>query len=240
MLQQLLRIDTGGARKKNDRLLRGLRANDFRALLMEYLRKTLTTAAQMTPTRDLGLIQRNQSREYDHRINWIPSYHSLENPSLRVNEDGEHWIYCDGKWYNGAWDLPDNVYAQYQGLIAERNRRMRTPRGPFIRNRAQARYLYRKSWSQVGESVGVNVPVGVASKSFSRHNPPKDPPRGYGIVRGGKQALSVEVRNPFLLQPSRYISFSARNIAATAAQRHRKAFLAAVDKQSRATIKRLQ
>jgi hypothetical protein len=234
------RVDTTGAQRKLQRVKKSIRANDFRAQLMDYLRKTLTTAAQITPERNATLIRSNQTIQYAHRINYIPSYHELTDPMLIVNDAGEHWIHCNGDWYRGDWRLPDEVYAAYQDLLGERDRRMQTPRQSFINERSQARFLYKKSWWEVGKSVGLDIPAGQAVKSFSRHNPRKEPPKGYAQIRGGKDKLAVDVRNPFLEEPSQYKSFSGRAILAQAANRHRPAFQKALGVDIRKKVKSAQ
>lgn len=231
------RIDSTNLRRRLARGSAKLRADSMRAQLMEFARKVLTTAAQITPVRDAQLIRKNQETQYDHRINYIPSYHTLENPSLIVNQAGEHWIYAEGKWYRGDWHLPDEVYGAYQDLLSERERRMKTNRQAFANSRSRARYLYKRSWAQVGESLGLQIPVGDASKAESRRQPPKQPPRGYGQVRGGKDVLSLDIRNPFLETESRYKSFTGRAILATAMNRHRAEFLKSTDKAFRANVK---
>lgn len=233
------RVNVEGANRKLANVKRSIRASEFRALLMEFLRKTLTTAAQLTPERSAALIRSNQEIQYAHRINYIPSFHELTDPMLIVNDADEHWIHCGGKWYRGDWQLPDNVYSAYQDLLSERERRLHTNRQAFINQRSRARGLYRKSWWQVGASVGLNIPVGAAQNSFSRHNPPKEPPKGYAQIRGGEHSLSVDVRNPFLEIPSQYKSFSGRAILQTAANRHRAAFKKALDTSVRSEIRKV-
>lgn len=232
-VKSLFRVDATGLQRKAKKAARGIRATSLQAELMDFARKSLTTAVQLTPERSAQLIRRNQAVQYAHRINYIPSYHTLENPTLIVNERDEHWIYCDGKWYRGEWHLPDHVYAAYQDLLSERIRRMRTDRQSFINSRSQARLLYKKSWWQVGRSIGLNIPCGASPQSYSRHNPPKEPPKGYAQLRGGKQKLTLDMRNPFLEQPSRYKSFTGRQIIQEAANRHRAQFEAATGKHVR-------
>ncbi len=234
------RVDATGARRKIANVRRSIKASDFRGILMEFLRKTLTTAASITPERSSATIRSNQEKQYAHRINYIPSFHELTDPMLIVNEADEHWIHCGAKWYRGDWNLPDDVYAAYQDLLSERTRRMQTNRQQFINERSQARFLYRKSWWQVGSSVGLSIPVGVAAQSFSRHNPPKEPPKGYAQIRGGKETLAADVRNPFLEIPSRYKSFSGRMLLQTAANRHRAAYLRAQDTALRQAVRKAQ
>lgn len=218
------RVDVTGAQRKLARVKGGLRASDFRSQLMDYVRKVLTTAAQITPVRDASLIRSNQETQYDHRVNYIPSFHTLENPTLIVRPDGIEWIYCDGKWYRGDWQLPDHVYAAYQDLQSERTRRLKTNRQEFVNTRSRARFLYKKSWWEVGQSIGINIPIGDAMRGESRRKPSDPPPKGYAQVRGGKETLSVDIRNPFLEQPSRYKSFSGKQILRDAMNKHRNAF----------------
>lgn len=223
------RVDVTGAQRKLARVRKGIEARDFRAILMDFIRKTLIEAAGTTPSRDAQTIRANQTIQYAHRINYIPSFHELTDPMLIVDDSDQHWIHSGGKWYRGEWLLPDQVWANYQDLLAERNRRMQTNRQEFINRRSQARFLYRKSWWQVGNSIGIKIPIGIAANSYSRHNPPKLPDNGYAIVHGGLHAISVDIRNPFLEQPSRYKSFSGKAILQAAANRHVNAFKQALD-----------
>lgn len=238
MPEHRFQISSVNARRKLACVARTVRAYEFRAILLDFLRKTLTTVARLTPARDLSIIRAAQDRQYDHRIDYIPSYHELTDPMLIVDESGRHWIHCAGKWYIGDWRLPNNVEAAYLDLLSERERRMQTPREAFIANRAQARFLYRKSWWQVGNSIGLNIPVGQASNSFSRHNPPELPPNGYAVLSHSLTSMKVDVYNPFLDQPSRYKSFSRRAIFQEAVNRHRSAFQKALDSAYRREVRR--
>jgi hypothetical protein len=218
------RLDTTKLRRKLVSLGR-IRADDFKPELSDFTRKSLATASRMTPVRDYALIKRNQNRQYNHRINYIPSYHEVVNPSLRVH-NGKHWLFCDGKWLlANEWKLSDRQWGAYQSLLAERQRRMQTARAPFIAERAQARFLYRKSWSQVAESLGLRIATaGNVESAHSRHEPPKAPARGYGQWRGGDKVLSVDIRNPFLEQESAYKPFSGREIIGAAMREHESGF----------------
>jgi len=219
------RVDTTQLRRRLAKLGEEIRADEFKPELMQFTQTSLRTAARTTPVRDYALIKRNQAKQYRNRINYIPSVHTLENPTLIVNEKGEHWVFKDSRWYNMGRRVPDDVWTAYQNLMAERNRRMQTARAPFIASRAQARFLHRKSWNQVGESLGLSMPkpAGV-SNAESRHNPKKDPPRGYGTIQGGKVVLAVVIRNPFLEQESRYKPFTGGEILGAAMARHEPQF----------------
>lgn len=231
-MKPFLKFDATRLAVKTGRAKKRVRANSFKEDLMLFAKRSLTDASRNTPVRELSLIRANQTEEYNHRINYIPSFHTLENPALIVNEQGEHWIYSNSKWYNADWRLPDGVWAQYQELLAERERRMQTKKAPFIRNRAQSRYLYRQQWAQVAESIGVQIPQSAGVRNArSRHNPANEPPRGYGQLRGGKNTMSVAVYTPLLNIPSRYISFSARNIIVAAMNKYRPQFVKAVQRR---------
>jgi hypothetical protein len=96
----------------------------------------------------------------------------------------------------------------------------------------QARFLYRKSWSQVGESLGLSIIAAAQVKtSLTRRKPPHDPPRGYAQIRGGKTVLNVLIYNPFLNTESDYKDFDAADILDPAIARHRPAFVAAVERR---------
>jgi len=196
-----LRLDAaiGTLRKRLAKLDRDTRAIEFRPELERFTAATLNDAIKATPVRSEALITKNQAVQYHHRINYIPSYHSQTDPSLIVNDQGEGWILCDGKWYRSDWNLPMNVWAAFQELNAERDRRMSTIQTEFIAERKQARWLYRKSWVQVARSLGFGSDGGSAiTSAHSRHEPKKEPPKGYGQWRGGKNTLSVVSFSPSL------------------------------------------
>ena len=91
-------INTSGLRKKLAGLAK-VKAGDFRAELMEFVRKSLTTASRNTPARDYSLIRKNQLRQYEARVNCIPSAHDLPDPSLRIR-GSQHLLFFRGKWLN--------------------------------------------------------------------------------------------------------------------------------------------
>lgn len=217
-------------------------ANSFRPELERFAARTLATCIESTPVRELGLIERNQRKQYEHRINYIPSYHTIEDPSLIVNERDEEWIYAYGKWYRSDWNLKDEIWAAYQMLAQERARRMRTAESDFVNARAQARWLYRKSWWQVAMSLGLALSVAAAIiDSRTRKKPPKEPHRAYGQWRGGKTVLSVTVFNPFLDIPTKYWKGNGKNILAQATAKHRPRFIKECeDKMKRAISKARQ
>jgi len=233
-----LRIDTALSKIRNRlaKLKRDTSASEFRPELAEFTRRTLNDCIRTTPARSEALIAKNQHVQYQHRVNSIPSFHELLDPSLRVNAvTGEAWIFYAGKWYNAAWHLPSEVYAAFGELNAERNRRLSTIEAQFIAQRKQARFLYRKSWWQVAQSLGLSIVVpSDVIESHSRHNPRKEPPRAYGQWRGGQRVLSVVIQNPFLDVPTMYWKGNGKAILAEATARNRAWFNKAVhDKTER-------
>lgn len=216
------RIDASKMRRQLAKLKKDVRAEEFKPELTAFVRNSLTMAAQSTPVRNESEISQNQDKQYYHRINYIPSYHELINPSLRVSE-GKHWLYFNGKWIwaDGGRRLSNEQWSTYHELLAERDRRMDTSVHDFIERRAQARFLYRRSWWQVGSSLRIAVPIAPeVQSSTTRRKPPRQPDKGYGQWRGGKNVLSVVVYNPFLEQPSRYKPFSGEEIIGEAMAAH--------------------
>lgn len=213
-----------------------IRASAFEPDVLQFLKRSLTTAVKLTPARNLATIRRNQAKQYARRINYIPSYHTLENPTLIVNQDDQHWLMVDSKWYRAdLWRLPDEIYVVYSQLMQERLRRMEYEEGEFIDDRAQARYLFKRSWYEIGESAGITVSVPSGTiESHTRRKPPMNPPRGYAQKRGGKSVYSVVIRNPFLDQTSsggatplateQYKPFNGQDIIEQAMAQHRSAF----------------
>ena len=107
----------------------------------------------------------------------------------------------------------------------------------FIKERAQARFLYRKSWMQCAESAGLNIRVSPAvSGAVTRRRPPVNPPRGYAQWRGGNGVLSLIIRNPFLNIPSKYKTFNPATILNAAIVKHRPEFLRYVRNHIRRSI----
>lgn len=96
----------------------------------------------------------------------------------------------------------------------------------FIRERAQARFLYRLSWKQCADSARLRVTVSnaVARSVTRRRNPVEQPPKGYAQWRGGKSRMSLVIFNPLLDQESRYKPFTARDILAKAEKPYRAQF----------------
>lgn len=210
-----------------------MRADKFKPLVEKLVSDVLTECVKMTPVRDAGLIEAAQQRQYDHRINYIPSVHTREDPTLIVNGD-QHWLWSGGKWYLASeWRLPPQASASYHDLLTERNRRIqRIGNRPFINDRKQARFLYAKSWSQCATSL--NVPIRVAgqiTRSHTRRRPPKEPRRGYGQWRGGKDRLTAVIYNPFLNEPSMYKDFDPRQILMAADAKARPRFNRQMEKQ---------
>lgn len=212
-------------KRRLDKLKGAMTAQNFKPELERFAARTLATCIESTPVRELALIERNQRKQYERRINYIPSYHTLEDPSLIVNERDEEWIYAYGKWYNAEWKLRDEIWAAYMQLSQERERRMRTAQSDFVTNRAQARWLYRKSWWQVVQSLGLALSVAAAIiDSRSRKKPAKEPHKAYGQWRGGKTALSVVIINPFLDIATKYWKGNGKNILAQSVAKHRARF----------------
>ena len=210
-------------------LKNSVKAGDFAPDVKLFLKRSLTTAIQNTPARSVQLIKKNQRKQYAHRINYIPSFHKLLDPTLIVKDDGSQWLFCHGKWYRpDQWLLPDNVWTEYQDLLKERERRMQMSREDFIAYRAQARFLYKKSWWEIGKSVGIEVPCAQSVKiSHSRRTASQlknghrqNPPKGYSQERGGKGIFSIVVYNPFLEQRTTYWNLSGKDILANAMQKH--------------------
>jgi hypothetical protein len=217
-------FNTSGLRKKLAGLAK-IKAGDFRAELMEFVRKSLTTASRNTPARDYSLIRRNQLRQYEARVNCIPSSHELTDPSLRIRGN-QHWLFFRGKWLNAKeWRISDEAFAAYASLLAEHERRKQTAQATFIKDRAQARFLYRRSWTQAADDLGVTLNVAQSTRaSRSRHNPPKAPTKATGRIVGNASALSVRITNEFLEEPSRYKDFTGKPILAAAMNSHRDAY----------------
>lgn len=97
---------------------------------------------------------------------------------------------------------------------------------PFIEERAQARFLYKKSWYQCAQSARLNVRVSreVARSVTRRRNPVQQPPRGYAQWRGGSGVVSLVIYNPFLEQPSSYKKFTGKEILTRASSRFKGQF----------------
>ena len=223
-----LRIDTavGTLSKRLAALRQKTQASNFRPELERFTKRTLEDCIKTTPVRSEALITRAQAKQYKNRVNYIPSVHSLENPSLIVNDKGEEWIFMDAKWYRSDWRLPAPVFAAYSELSVERQRRMRTSQATFIEERKQARFLYQRSWYQVAQSLGLTISVAAAIiASHTRKKPAKEPLRAYGQFRGGGRVMSVVIQNPFLDQPGKYWKGNGKQILAQATAKNRKQFL---------------
>ncbi len=175
-------------------------AASFRPQVRAFASSVLSKCVTTTPARSQSLITKAQRKQYNARINYIPSIHHQSDPMLIVNDQAEHWLKFNGVWLNASkWKLSPAAWAAYQMLNAERERRMETSRGEFIAHRVQARFLYRRSWTQVASSLGISIAVsGVVIASKTRRQPPQNPPRAYGQWHGGKTVLSASVTNDFL------------------------------------------
>ena len=225
------RVDSSQLKRKLQLVRDNLRVDLFKPALIDYFRKTLNECVKLTPAREYQLIQRAQSEQYANRINYIPSIHWGDADPRLVVKSGVQWIFVSGKWYNAAWKLPPPVWATYQDLLAERTRRMQTSKTDFVKQRAQARFLYKKSWTQVGDSIGVDIRAsGSIRDSVSRRKPPKAPPKGYAQIRGGKTTLNIVVYNPFLQEETAYWKDSGSAIMQQALPVHRPQFKRTVDR----------
>ena len=230
------RIDASKLVAKLEKAKDQIRADYFKPLVLDYARKVLNKCVSTTPVRLAQTIQSAQTKQYNNRINFIPSSHHKTDPALVV-KGGKEFLFVGGKWYRpDKWKLPNDVYAVYQQLNNERQRRIQTPRTQFIKDRMQARFLYRKSWTQVGASIGLNV-RGAAnvSQSLTRRKPPDEPPKGYAQIRGGKKVFNIVVYNPFLNTEygpltKVYKPFTAQDIINPAIAQYHPAFLVQVDR----------
>lgn len=213
-------------------------ASAFEPELLTFTGRVLATAIELTPVRDEALIEGNQRRQYENRVSYIHSIHWTDaDPRLVVGDDGE-FLFYGGKWYRTWWKLPDEVFAAYMVLDAERERRLRTPESVFVNARKQARFLYRKSWWQVARSIKVALSVAQnVIAATTRRKPAKMPPQGYAQIRGGKDVLTVVIFNPFLEQESRYKPFSGKSILRQATSIHRKSFRNDVENKVRRLVR---
>lgn len=212
------------------------RASDFRPELERFTKRTLDDCVKATPVRNEALIQRAQVKQYHNRVNYIPSFHTLEDPTLIVNEQGQHWVFSNGKWYNAEWKLPSDVFADYSQLSEERDRRMQTVQSDFINERKQARFLYQRSWWQVGQSLGLAVAV-VAGVISSHTRKAKEPPRAYGQWRGGGKVLSAAIFNTFLDVVTKYWpKGNGKQILAQATAKNRARFIKECEDKTKRAI----
>ncbi len=237
-----LRLPVDRIRKRLAALRASCRASDFKAELDTYTTRTLKTAMNATPVRRPSIIKKAQIKQYEQRVNFIPSSHSVTDPCLRVRPQGV-FVFFGGKWYRpDLHKVPAQVWSAYQELMAERTRRVQTSESDFVEYRAQARFLYRKTWWQIGLSL--NLPVlasaNVQDTVTRRRNPVVIPPKAYGVPRGGERVISYALFNPFLAQQneeSRYAQFSAQDILETAAKKNKPAFKRAVENHVKRQIR---
>lgn len=228
-----LRLPLDKLKSRLRKLREACKPTDFKAELDTYTTRTLKGAMNKTPVRRPSIITRNQKRQYEHRINYIPSYHELNDPSLRVR-DGVVLLFFGGKWYRPeAHHIPQQAWSAYQQLMAERARRMQMSESGFIEYRVQARFLYRKTWWQIGLSLNLAVLASANTQDSvtRRRNPTVIPPKAYGQPRGGTHTISYAIFNPFLAQQnaeSKYAQFDAQQILRDAAIKNKPAFLRAV------------
>ncbi len=108
----------------------------------------------------------------------------------------------------------------------------------FVKERAQARFLYRKSWKQCADSAKLRISVSaqVANSVTRRRNPVVQPPRGYAQWRGGGEALSLVIYNPFLEQKSDYKKFTGVDILKRATAMNQAKFKRDIDNRIRRAI----
>lgn len=237
-----LRLPVDRIRKRLARLRETCRASDFRAELDAYTTRTLKTAMNATPVRRPLLITKNQRREYEHRINYIPSFHDDKAPCLRVRPSGIY-LHFGSKWYRpDIHRIPEQAWSAYQELMAERTRRIQMSESDFIAYRVQARFLYRKTWWQVGLSLQLAVlaSANVQDSVTRRRNPVVIPPKAYGQARGGKTVISYAIFNPFLAQQnaeSKYAQFDAQTILSDAAKKNKPSFIRAVENHVKREIR---
>lgn len=243
MAKSGLRLDMKGFTKKIQKKLSGITADHFKPELSKHVKRTLATAVKLTPARNLSVIRRNQAWQYDNRVNYIPSIHELLDPTLIVKDD-VYWLYANGRWWAATYrDLPSEIEAILGDLVAERERRLETSVSEFVNKRSQARFLYRKSWWQVSTSLG--TPINVSSEirnSHSRpyHDPPTEPPKGYGQWRGGKHILSVVIYNPFLDRPTKYFrTISGKQILKAAEKASHPKFVVDISSKLRSMLSKL-
>jgi hypothetical protein len=227
-----LKIDIRKLVNKIERNLSGISAETFRPELKKYAKKTLESCVKITPQRNLSLIKSRQSKQYENRVNYIPSIHELADPTLIVKDD-VYWLFADGKWWAASYhNLPPDIDAILQDLVQERERRLDTSVSDFVNERAQARFLYRKSWWQVSTSIGTPIAISSEAKdSHSRpyHIPAGEPPKGYGQWRGGKEVLSIVVFNPFLMKATKFFrTINGKQILAQASAENYPRFIGEV------------
>jgi hypothetical protein len=205
-------------------------AASFRPQFEKFVSESLTLAAQNCPTRALDLIQSAQQKQYQNRIDYIPSIHWADADPRLVAKGEALWAFSGGKWYNAtAWKLPPLVYSQFMELNAERERRMQTERGEFITNRAQARWLYVKQFWRIAKALGLRITCAAeAIASHTRRKPPKEPPAPNAQWRGGKHVLSVAITAPFLSTETAYWTGNGLDILKDASDSLRPTFKRAV------------
>ena len=220
-----LRFNAAELKRRFAAKKKAVNAAAFMPELRKFTTKVLAECVRTTPKRSANLIKPAQRREYHKRVNYVPSVHSMGDPSLIVSE-GKHWLLCGGKWYlANEWHLEPHIFAAYSMLLNEHFRRASTPRDAFVNEREQASNLYRRSWWQAAQSLGLTVAVGAAIiASHTRRKPAKAPPKGYGIWRGGLHVISVIVRNPMCDANSRWKTFTAASIYNPAVAKYRPAY----------------
>jgi hypothetical protein len=232
------RLDTEPYKRRLALVREHLVAEYFWPDLLEFARKSINRCIKNTDTRDFQTIKRNQGAEYDKRVNYIPTVHSSDGDRLVVARDGTHWLNVQGKWYNASlWLLPQQVNSVYNQLNGERLRRLGTNKSDFIQRRAQARFLYKKSWVEVGEALGVDVRASESvQKSLTRRVPAKNPPKGYAIRHGAKDVISIDIRNPFASTTTAFHDGNGARLLSDALEQQRKPFNDAVERKLKRAI----
>lgn len=213
-------------------------ASSFRPQMREFVSRSLSRAAANCPTRDLALIVAAQSKQYDNRVNYIPSIHDdAADPRLIVKGDVS-WLFSRGRWFRvPGHNMPDEDWANFAMLDAERNRRLETPKDSFIAHRAQARWLYAQQFWLIARSLGVRIAIiGEAIASRSRRQPPKRPAHPNARWQGGKEVLAAVIVAPFLSQQTAYWDGNGLDVLKEASDAERPAFTRAVQTEM---IKRL-
>lgn len=221
-----LSFDVAKFRKIMAEKKRRVSASSFRPQFEKFVSRSLTRAIADCPVRDLALITSAQEKQYEDRVNYIPSIHWPDADPRMVVRDNGHWVFVAGKWYNASlWKLPPDVLSAYEELNAERERRLKTPKTAFIANRAQARFLYIKQFLLIGRALGVRVISAVAAMaSHSRRQPQKEPAMPNAQWRGGKDRLGVSISAPMLSTETAYWEGKGIQILSAASDAERPRF----------------
>jgi hypothetical protein len=228
-----LRFNVSEFRKIMAKKKKRVSAASFRPQMEKFVGRALALAAANCPTRDLSLIKAAQEKQYDLWINYVPSasdYTSDPRLCYKANGEDSARFFSRGKWYCvPGRPMPDEDWANFEMLSAERERRMATPRSAFIANRAQARFLYVQQYWLIAKSLGVRAPIaGEAIASKSRRQPPKRVQRPNARWQGGKDILSAVISAPFLSNATKYWQGNGLDILKDASAAERPAFVKSV------------